>query len=128
MRTRSGQVTAVCDPEVSSVLISPARDQLILSAALVPKPGRLVLSAPEGVRFLLDGKERVRAGGQDLGWVDLSAYRGGEGVWDLPSGRYEAMVRKGEEEARLVFLLPPEGEVRLSVREGESGLMLMKEE
>ncbi|AEJ61720.1 serine/threonine protein kinase [Spirochaeta thermophila DSM 6578] len=115
-------------PEVFSLLIRPGQDELILSAALVPKPGRLVLSAPEGVRFLLDGKERVRAGGQDLGWVDLSAYRGGEGVWDLPSGRYEAMVRKGEEEARLVFLLPPEGEVRLSVREGESGLMLMKEE
>lgn len=95
-------------PEAFSLKIAPYQDEMVLHANLIPLPGTLRISAPQKRMTLrLNGSSEIILGGEDMKRASLEAFKGGDGEWSLPAGRYDLEVWSGKNLVRTDFIVSP---------------------
>ncbi len=115
-------------PEDFSLRIAPGQTELVLQANLVPLPGTLTITAPEGrLRLAVNGRESMPLGGETMEESPLGDYSGGKKSWSVPSGSYELEVGTGSRASRAAFSVLPGEETRIAVVEANGSYRITKE-
>ncbi len=110
-------------PEAFSLKIASYQDEMVLHANLVPLPGTLRVTAPKKRMSLrLNGSSEIILGGEDMARSSLESFKGGDGEWSLPSGRYDLEVWSGKSLVRTDFIVAP-GKTTAIVIAGTGGKM-----
>ncbi len=114
--------------ELFSLKVYPYQDELRLHACLVPLPGKLsIVTGETHLRLYINGSQTVVTGGEDMKTDSLESYRGGNGTWTLPAGRYELEAVEGKVSARSAFIIVPDMVTSISIKNSNGRVTVEKE-
>lgn len=113
--------------EEFSVNVFPYQGELHVRAQLVPLPGTLTLSAPEGrYEIRLNGSTEFTGGDRSMEKESFGEYRGGMKTWTITSGRYELEIERGKTSERISIVVAAGKDLRLSITGSEEDMDIIK--